>query len=168
MPLYKGFKDVDLFDQNWKEPVILTKFQLSNSHDEDFGLDDLVSSDPWKELPKKKIHWTAQAVIRSLGCLSPYGRMMLMTSLHIPDERALQLIVNRGEIQVLLRGRLLHIPQYMNSKCVVFIVPMLIAYIIRRRRPSWLPDTSLETASYKLRTSGKRRPAKVSLHSITG
>jgi len=123
MPNCKGYKDVDFFNQKFKtntrdpnhyQPVILTRFRLFTQDKTPFGLDDLVGQNPWKDLPKQKAHWTAHAVIRSLDWLSDTGRSQLSADLQMSD-MTLELFANRGEIEVLLRGRLSHIPQYMNS-----------------------------------------------------
>jgi hypothetical protein len=128
MQACQGYRDVDFFKQDVKtnrshKAIVLTMFYLYTKENSNFGLDELRIKDPWKELPKHKVYWTAHAVIRDLGWLSEVGAYMLQQDLRMPLDR-LELFVERGEVEVLLRGRLSHIPQYMNSKsfkCQAFV-----------------------------------------------
>jgi len=126
MPSCQGYRDVEFFKPDLKtnrkhsyEPIVLTRLYLHTKDNPDFGLDELRIGNPSKELPKHKVHWTAHVVIRNLDWLSEAGCNMLKTDLQMPLRR-LELYVNRGEVEVLVRGRLSHIPQYMNSDDVPF------------------------------------------------
>ena len=128
----RGYYDVDFFDQDYKTrhrkghglPVVLTNFSLSTKKLASFGLDALRSEQSWKNAPR--IYWTAHAVIRTLDWLSEWGRGVLLQDLRM-SENSLKLYVGRGQVEVLLRGRLIHIPQYLNSLSLLHL-PLLSSY----------------------------------------